>query len=300
MRDRPLTTVPNQPVSPTRRAFLRGVGGALVVAAVTPALAGQAKASANRISIADRSFGQRQALGSFAIAAAAGASALELDFGRLGTRPAMESRLNSAAGRQQFIEASQAAGVAISSLAFSAFTQQSFADHPKAVEYVDDFICAAGQMGVRVGVLPIGVNDELADATVRERAVERLKIIAPLAERAGVIMAINAALHAAEMERLLDDVGSPAVQACVSADPFGGIGSSFDILGADRIAQIRYQFDESTDQSAALSALHDVCSETAWQGWVVIDRPATSAGDILGDAGLAVRRLAGAFTTNYA
>ncbi|MDB5327140.1 MAG: Xylose isomerase protein barrel [Phycisphaerales bacterium] len=295
-----MTTVPTQPVSPTRRGFLRGIGGALVVAAVAPAFAGENKATANRISIADRAVGQRQSLGSFAVAAAAGASALELDFGRLGSRPAMQTRLNSAAGRQQFVDAAQTAGIAISSLAFSAFTEQSFADHPKAVDYADDLIYTAGQMGVRICVLPIGLNDELADATLRERAVERLKLIAPLAQRAGVVLAVDAAMHAVEMNQLLNDVGSPTVQACVSADPFGGIGRAFGILGADRIAQIRFQFDDSTDQSAALSALHNVCTAAGWQGWTVIDRPATSAGDVLGDAGLAVRRLAGAFTTNYA
>ena len=103
--------------------------------------------------------------------------------------------------------------MAICSLAMSAFYGQSFADHPNADHFVDEWIDSMKAMGVRVGFLPFGVKGNVRDdPAVRAKFVAVLKRAAPRAEAAGVIIGIETNLDADGHKRFLDDVGSPAVQ----------------------------------------------------------------------------------------
>ena len=269
----------------------------MLAAAVLPAVAESTTATPIlQVAINDVGVGMRQAFGCFELARRVGASGVEVDFGRLGLQRDLQSRLITPAGRLQFIDAAERAGVSIASLNFSAFTGRSFTNHPQSIALAGQFIDALSHAGVRVGVLPIGRTDELADDAFRTRTIDRLKQAATLAELAGVTLAVDTDLPLAELKQLLDAVGSPAVAACLAAQPAEGIDRAFDLLGTSRVAQIRFRYDDSSSQRSPLAALRATCVDRNWAGWIVVDRPAASAGDVLGDAGLAVRRLTEAFT----
>lgn len=248
----------------------------------------------DRIALSDRAMGLRQALGTFAIARECGATGVEVDLGRLGARPEMTNRLLEPAGRVQFLDAAAACGVSICSLALGAFADQSFATHPKAVDYAGDLLDLLDQMKVRVGVLPVGAGDDLADDATRDAYAVRLKTLAPRAQAAGVVLAVDAAVPADVLRRLLDAVASPAVQACVTAGPSFEPAAAFDLLGPDRVAQIRVRHG-----GREANALRQRIDNARWTGWLVIERPAQSAGDVIDDCGVAVNQVRSEFFPTF-
>ena len=68
-------------------------------------------------------------------------------------------------------------------------------------------------MSVKVAFLPLGVRGDLTKyPQLRPAIVERLKSIAPAAEKAGVVIGLETALDAANEVKLLDEIGSPAIR----------------------------------------------------------------------------------------
>lgn len=296
MRKNPVSTVLDQPLAPSRRAFLRGVGGALAAAAVLPGVSTADAIAGPTFGLTDGAIGARGGLAVFEAAAAIGAGGVEIDFARLGTRSGVLSRLTSDEGRQHFIDAAGEHNQTICSLAFGAWRKESFAGHPQAVAFTRQAIDAARSLGVRTLVLPIGQAEDLAIPELHDRCIDRLRTLAPLAESAGVVLALESDRSPLEMRRTLNAVNSSAVAAAVSATPVAGLSEAFDVLGGHRIAQIRFSSEASTD---AGQQLRDACRAANWAGWVVIDRLPASAGDFDGPGARAIAALSGALSANH-
>jgi hypothetical protein len=294
----PVNTVVEQPLAPTRRDFLRGVGGAFAVAAVRPGSGSVRQAVRLNIALADRSTGVRGGIAVLAIARTIGVAAVEIDFGRLGGRPAMLTALGTAEGRQHLLDAAGAQDQTIFALAMNVWREQSFADHPRAVEITLDAIAAAKAIDAKAITLPLAHADDLAIEGFSERWIANLKQLAPAAEAAGVTIAVNGDIPPADMKRLLDAVGSSAVVAAVSATSVESVAEAFAVLGVRRVAQIRISFDPSTTPVQQLALLRDACNAAAWAGWVVIDRLAASPDDLQAVGTRAVAALSGALATN--
>ncbi len=222
---------------------------------------------------------KRQKLGAFALSKDCELDGVEVDLGSLGDRPEFDNKLRDPAVRRQFLDASSDTGVAISSLAMSAFYGRSFAAHPKADHFADEWFETMRAMGVRVGFLPFGVKGNVRDdPAVRAKFVEILKRAAPKAEAAGVVIGIETNLDAEGHKRFLDDVGSPAVRVYYNLGD--ALENKYDVgreirqLGRDRICQIHCKEGEVRlgDGAIDFPLVKKSLDAIDWSGWLVIER----------------------------
>jgi sugar phosphate isomerase/epimerase len=224
---------------------------------------------------------KRQKLGAIQLAKDVGADGVEVDMGGLGDRPTFDNKLADPAVRKQFLDASRNLGVAICSLAMSGFYAQSFPEREHIEKVVQDCIDTMGLMGVKTAFLPLGVRGDLVKRPeLRPAVVERLKAIAPRAEKAGVVIGIETALDAEGDKKLLDDIGSPAIRVYFnfsnSLQAGRDLYKELRTLGKERICQIHctdqdgvwLQDDTRLDMPRAKATLDDM----GWGGWLVIER----------------------------
>lgn len=222
---------------------------------------------------------KRQKVGAFALAKQIGLDGLEVDMGGLGNRPDLDNKLRDEQVRKQFLDASKQTGVQICSLAMSCFYAQSYADHPGADRFTDEWIDLMQKMGVKVGFLPLGVKGDMNNPDIRDKVIIRLRRAAPRAERAGVRLGIETNLDARGNLRLIDRINSPAVGVyynfATAMDAGRDINQELRQLGRKRIVQIH-----CTDRDGAwlsegridIPKIKQTLDEIGWSGWLVLER----------------------------
>ena len=273
----------------TRRQFigstLKVAGAGLFLSSAIPAfstsLLKRKKKSAYRISVCDWMILKRQKLGAFDLASKIGADGVEVDMGGLGTRETFDSKLGDAAVREQFLEKCKTLNLEISSMAMSGFYAQSFAERPNVERMVQDCIDTMKFMEVKVAFLPMGVQGDLIKYPhLRPTIVERLKRIAPKAKEAGVVIGIETALDAREEARLLDEIGSSAVQSYFNfANALQNgrdVCTELEILGKNRICQIHCTDEDGVwlenNKRLDLHKVKATLDKMKWRGWLVVER----------------------------
>ena len=242
---------------------------------------------AYRIAVCDWMILKRQKLGAFQLARDIGADGVEVDMGSLGQRPTFDSKLGDPEVRQQFLDKARELDLEICSLAMSGFYAQSFAERPGVERMVQDCIDTMAAMGVKVAFLPLGVQGDLVKhPELRPLVVERLKLIAPRAEEAGVVIGLETALDAAGEVQLLEDVGSRAIRSYFNfANPLQAgrdLHEELRILGRDRIWQIHCTDEDGVwlqnNPRIDLPRVRQTLDAMGWSGWLVIER-SRDAGD---------------------
>jgi len=137
------------------------------------------------------------------------------------------------------------------------------------------------QMNVKVGFLPLGIKGDLVKyPELRPAVVSRLKEVGKLAEAAGVVIGIETALSATEEVKLLQEIGSPAIQIYFNfANPLQGgrdLYKELAILGRDRICQIHCTNKDSlwlqNDPQIDMKKVKETLDKMGWKGWLVIER----------------------------
>jgi L-ribulose-5-phosphate 3-epimerase len=264
----------------TRRDFLKtavAAGACGILGAVPP---GPGLADRRfKVAACDWMLLKRQKLGAFALARDCELDGVEVDLGSLGDRPDFDNKLRDPTVRRQFLAASRETGVAICSMAMSAFYGRSFAHHPHADRFADEWVDTMRAMGVRVGFLPFGVKGNVRDdPAIRAAFVGALKRAAPKAEAAGVILGIETNLDADGHRRFLDDVGSPAVKVYYNLGD--ALENKYDIyreirqLGRERICQIHCKEGEVRLGQGAIDfpRVKEALDAIDWGGWLVIER----------------------------
>lgn len=267
-------------------AAVAGTGllaGALPAWAKEPAAAA-ATAGANeryKIGVCDWMILKRQKLGAFPLAKEIGVDGVEVDMGSLGQRDTFDNKLADPAMRKQFLDTAQGLGLSICSLAMSGFYAQSFAERPTVPRMVQDCIDTMQQMDVRVAFLPLGVRGDLTQhPELRPAIVTRLKSLAPQAAQANVILGIETALDAAGEVKLLEEIGSPAVQSYFNFANALQNGRDLDgelrTLGKDRICQIHCTDQDGVwlenDPKIDMPKVKQTLDELGWSGWLVLER----------------------------
>src|SRR5689334_9092593 len=207
----------------TRRDFLKGTAAAAATASLWPATRlGAAETAAAkpvasqryRIAVCDWMILKRQKLGAFELTKDIGADGVEVDMGSLGDRETFDSQLARPEVRQQFLDKARELNLEICSLAMSGFYAQSFAERPTVPRMVEDCIETMKQMKVKVAFLPLGVRGDLVKhPESRAVIVERLKALAPKAEKAGVVLGLETSLSAADEVKLLTEIGSRSIRS---------------------------------------------------------------------------------------
>ena len=256
-----------------------GPAGANEIGAAKPVRPGSDKRY--KVAVCDWMILKRQKLGAFQLTSEIGADGVEVDMGRLGDRETFENALADPAVRQQFLNEARRLDLEICSLAMSGFYAQSFAERPTVPRMMQDCIDTMKAMSVKVAFLPLGVRSDLVKhPELRPRVVERLKAIGPQAEKAGVKIGVETELPAAEQVKLLDEVGSPAIQ--IYYNFANAIQNDHDLiqelrtLGRARICQMHCTGQDGVwlqdDPRIDLPKVKQTLDDLGWSGWLVIER----------------------------
>ncbi len=162
-----------------------------------------------RIGVCDWTLGLRADPRSLEMAAKLGLDGVQVDLGdaKAGL-PLLKPEV-----QKVFIEASQKQKVAIGSLAMGVLNDVPYKSDPRAERWVDEAIDACKALGVRVILLAFFGNGDLRnDPKGVDAVVQRLKQVAPKAEKAGVVLGFESWLSAPQHLEILGQVGSRSVQ----------------------------------------------------------------------------------------
>jgi L-ribulose-5-phosphate 3-epimerase len=270
----------------TRRNFIAqsaALTGGLLLAHSnwTSVFASAAKGQRYKVAVVDLMILKRQKLGAFQLTKDIGADGVEVDMGGLGNRTTFENQLADPVIRQQFLDKAKELNLEICSLAMTGFFAQSFAKRDGVDRMVQDCIDTMKAMNVSVAFLPLGVNSDLTkNPELRPVVIERLKMIAPKAEAAGVVIGIETSLNATDEAKLLDEVGSKAIKSYFNfanaLDNGRDVSEELKILGKKRICQIHCSNTDGVwlqnDTKIDLKQVKKTLDKMKWEGWLVIER----------------------------
>jgi L-ribulose-5-phosphate 3-epimerase len=242
---------------------------------------GVAKGQRYKVAVVDLMILKRQKLGAFQLAKDIGADGVEVDMGGLGNRDTFDNQLANPEIRQQFLDKAKELNVEICSLGMTGFFAQSFATRNGVERMVQDCIDTMKAMNVKVAFLPLGVNADLTkNPELRPVVIERLKLVAPKAEAAGVVIGIESSLNATDEAKLLDEVGSKAIKSYFNfanaLDNGRDVNEELKILGKKRICQIHCSNTDGVwlqkDPKVDLKKIKQTLDKMKWEGWLVIER----------------------------
>jgi len=218
-----------------RQALTIGTG-----LAISPALLCLANDEQRRFKIGacDWSIGRGGQLGALELAKQIGLDGVQVSFGQ----PGGEFDLRSEAVRRQYEQAAAEHGVEIASLAMGVLNSVPYASDKDAERWVEECVEVMPKLRQKIVLLAFFGNGDIKDKPeLQAEVIRRLKRVAPQAEKAGVVLGLETWLSADEHLRILDAVGSPAVQ--VYYDTANMEKQGYDIyreirqLGRERICE---------------------------------------------------------------
>lgn len=256
-----------------RETLVRLAGTALLVGPALRVLAADEK-RLFKIGACDWSLGKRGQIASLETAKEIGLDGVQVSFGP----PGEDADLRNEQVRTEYLETSKRLGVEIGSLAMGCLNNIPYASEPQTEQWVQECIEVMPKLGVKVVLLAFFGKGDLKDKPeAQDEVIRRLKRAAPKAEQAGVILGIESTLNAEEHLRILDAVGSPAVQ--VYYDVANMHYAGYDIyqeirqLGRERICEIHCK-----EQGVVLGngqidfrKVKEAVDQIGWSGWLVIE-----------------------------
>jgi len=236
---------------------------------------GGLKKQAVRIGACDWTLGKRADPASLELAARLGLDGVQLDCGR----PRGEKlALSDGDLQSDFLQAAEKYDVEIASIAIGILNGLPLKSHPNAEAWVRESIDICRVLGCRVVLLPFfGKGDLRNDPAGVAKVVERLRRLAPQAEKAGVVLGLESWLSAEQHLDIIKRVGSPAVK--VYYDVGNSHKEGYDIyreirfLGSERICEFHAKdYDAlygkgSIDFEKVRQAMNDI----GYCGWMQIE-----------------------------
>jgi len=234
-----------------------------------------------KIGVCDWTAGQQGKLASFAVAKRIGVDGVQLSFNTADD----ESLLYRAEEQKKFLAEAEKQQVQISSIAIGRLNDIPLkGGDPRPERWVSESIDVCKALGVSVVLMAFfAKGDLLGDKRGTDVVVEKLKRIAPKAEKFGVYLAIESRLSAEEHLDIIHRVASPAVK--VYYDVANSTKNGYDIYKEIRmlggqIAEFHMKdYDGlygkgSIDFPAVRKAIDDI----GYRGWLVIEGGKTPLG----------------------
>ncbi len=256
-----------------RETLVRLAGTALLAGPALRVFAAEKK-RLFKIGACDWSLGKRGQVAALEVAQQIGLDGVQVSFGP----PGEELDLRKEEVRKQYLETSKRLGVEIGSLAMGCLNSVPYATEPETEKWVEECIEVMPKLGVKIVLLAFFGKGDIKDKPeAQKEVIERLKRAAPKAEKAGVILGIESTLNADEHLRILDAVGSPAVQ--VYYDVANMHYAGYDIyqeirqLGAKRICEIHCKERGVLLGNGEIDfpKVKEAIDEIGWSGWLVIE-----------------------------
>jgi L-ribulose-5-phosphate 3-epimerase len=179
--------------------------------------------------------------------------------------------------QQAYRDAARSSGVEIASFAVGELNNVPFKSDIRADRWLEEGIGIAKAMGVKIILVPFfGAGELRNDRRGMEEVGLRLRRLAPIAERAGVVLALESYLSAEEHLWLLDRVGSPAVKlyydVANSREAGWDIFREIRLLG-DKI--VEFHAKDNTDLygkgSMDFIAVRKAMEEIGYSGWFILE-----------------------------
>lgn len=192
-----------------RRRFLANTAAAaMAFGTSTPCLAADVMPRF-KIGACDWSIGKMADPAALEIAKKVGLNGVQVSLGTL----ANDMHLRRPKIQELYKDAVKQSGVEVLSLAIGELNNIPYKSDPRGIPWVSDAIDAGRAMNCRVILLAFFHKNDLRDDKAgTDETVRRLKEVAPKAEKTGVILGIESWLNAADHMRIIDRVGSRAVQ----------------------------------------------------------------------------------------
>ncbi|MFM1944047.1 MAG: hypothetical protein RI897_3029 [Verrucomicrobiota bacterium] len=162
-----------------------------------------------RIGACDWSIGKMGDPGAFGVAKEIGLDGVQVSLGTVQS----DMHLRREAVQAAYREAARGAGLEVASLAIGELNNIPYKSDPRTEAWVSDSVDVCKALGVRVVLLAFFGNGDLkGDKSGTDEVVRRLKVVAPKAEKEGVILGIESWLSAEEHVEIIERVGSVAVK----------------------------------------------------------------------------------------
>lgn len=203
-----MRTVSRHTLRLTRRDFLAASLAATTLSPLKHLFAAEARPRF-KIGACDWSIGKMADPAALELAKQIGLDGVQVSLGTL----ANDMHLRRPEIQQRYKDAAKKSGVEVLSLAIGELNSIPYKSDPRTIQWVSDCIDVCHAMGCRVILLAFFHNNDLRnDKAGTDETVRRLKEVAPKAEKAGVILGVESWLSAEDNMRIIDRVGSRAVQ----------------------------------------------------------------------------------------
>ena len=252
------------------------VAGVSFLASAKPLFAFVDKKPKFSIGACDWSLGKKGSLESLQVAKEIGLDGVQVSFGA----PGVGDDLREETVRAKYAAASEETGVTICSLAMGVLNGVPLATEDRAEQWVGQCIETMTRMTPNPGVVLLAFfskGDINGDRKKQDQVIQRLKRLAPKAEKAGVTLGIESYLNADDHIRILDTVGSSAVKVYYDVanmdrkgyDVYGGLKK----LGKERICEIHAkEYGNLIGQGKIdFQRVRRVLDEIGWDGWLVLE-----------------------------
>ncbi|SRR5579883_205842 len=227
---------------------------------------------------------KRSGLQLFRAAAEVGFDGVELN-----VREGLSDPLFTTAGLAEVKAGARETRLAVPSLCLGAlnrfgYTSEAPEDRQRTTALIRRAIDTCGEVGARVILVPFFGRSEIRDVAGKQRVVEGMQEVAPLAERAGVILGLENTLSAQENLALIEQIGAPVVRVYfdVANATWWGHDSPEEIrrLGG-AIAQVHFKDCRHSPGDAMLGegrvsfpAVVEALRAIGYDGWVVLESAA--------------------------
>ena len=227
-----------------------------------------------RIGACDWSLGKHQQIEALELGKKIGLDGVQVSFDDQGTKT--DLRLEEA--RRQYQAKAKELGVEIASLAMGCLNNIPYATMAPTEQWVLDCIDVMAKMGQKVVLIAFfGKGDINGKPELQAKVIEKFKRAAPVAEKAGVILGIESWMNAADHLRMIDAVGSPAVQ--VWYDVANSEKMGYDIykeirqIGRERICQFHMKENDFLLGQGRIDfkKVRESIDAINWSGWLIIE-----------------------------
>jgi sugar phosphate isomerase/epimerase len=265
----------------SRRTFM---AAAAAVLGTSPASWAAALRRANiKVAATDWNLANEGKLGSFALAKEAGLDGVQVSLGKNDVKKG-EDKLPMMDPEKQkaFLEESKKTSLPIVGTCLEILHRDNLKAHPDGPKWVEQSIAATAALGTKVILLPFFGKQQIKEREEQKATAERLKVLAPLAEKAGVVLGLEDTISAEDNAWILDQVQSPAVK--VYYDVGNSFGQKYDIykeivwLGKDRVCQLHikdnphYLGKGDIDMPRYIEAV----LKSGFEGWAVLETSSPS------------------------
>ncbi len=226
-----------------------------------------------KIAVCDWTIGKRTDPASLEMAKRLGLDGVQVDFGSgQNDLPLCNPKL-----QKKFLEAVKKHDVQVASLALGVLNNVPYKSDPRAERWVSQSIDVCKAMGVNVVLMAFfGKGDLRSDKKGTDVVVERLKRVAPKAEKAGVFLGFESWLSAEQHMDIIDRVGSPAVK--VYYDVGNSHKAGYDIyeeirlLGKQICEFHAKDYDDLYGKGTiAFEEVRRAMDDIGYRGWIVME-----------------------------